>query len=275
MHSYLSSEGNLIAMKLAVESHGNGEPLVLIHGLGSAATAWKPLTKLLVNDFQVITVDLPGHGNSPFSLNQPMDPASLAKLVVKNVKGLGIEKFNLIGNSLGGWISLEMAANHEENIKSVVALAPAGLWLTPFTSRYPGEVALRVIAGGANKLAPSVLNYSWAKKIGFETVSPKWRDLDYEICLDATNAMAKSLGYFPTWDALLGKRFDKKINKDIPITIIFGDTDHTLPEKTCQERSLAPDHAKWLILSNTGHAPMWDSTDQVYAEVMSTVGSIL
>jgi hypothetical protein len=53
MHSYLSSEGNLIAMKLAVESHGNGEPLVLIHGLGSAATAWKPLTKLLVNDFQV------------------------------------------------------------------------------------------------------------------------------------------------------------------------------------------------------------------------------
>jgi pimeloyl-ACP methyl ester carboxylesterase len=87
--------------------------------------------------------------------------------------------------------------------------------------------------------------------------------------------MAKSLGYFPTWDALLGKRFDKKINNDIPVTIIFGDTDHTLPAKTCQERSLAPDHAKWVILSNTGHAPMWDSTDQVYAEVMSTVGSIL
>jgi pimeloyl-ACP methyl ester carboxylesterase len=57
MHSDLSSEGNLIVMKLAMESQGSGDPVVLVHGLGSAATAWKPLAKLLVNDFQVITVD--------------------------------------------------------------------------------------------------------------------------------------------------------------------------------------------------------------------------
>ncbi|MEY2723879.1 MAG: hypothetical protein RLZ38_102 [Actinomycetota bacterium] len=275
MHSDLSSEGNLIVMKLAMESQGSGDPVVLVHGLGSAATAWKPLAKLLVNDFQVITVDLPGHGNSAFSKSQPMDPASLAKLVLKNVKDLGIDRFSLIGNSLGGWITLEMASSHPENVKGVVALAPAGLWLTPFTSRYPGEVALRVIAEGANRLAPSVLNYSWAKKIGFETVSPRWKELDYEICLDATKAMAKSHGYFPAWDALLGKRFDKKVDRNIPVTIVFGDTDHTLPEKTCQEKSLAPEHAKWVILSNTGHAPMWDSTDQVYAEVINTVRSKL
>ncbi|NBO51148.1 MAG: alpha/beta hydrolase [Actinobacteria bacterium] len=262
-------------MKLAIESQGSGEPILLIHGLGSAATAWKPLTKLLIENFQVLSIDLPGHGNSPFSPDQPMDPISLAKLVINNIEDLGIERFNLVGNSLGGWISLEMAAIQPEKIKSIVALAPAGLWLTPFTSRYPGEVALRVIAEGANKVAPSILNYSWAKKIGFETVSPRWRELDYEICLDATNAMAKSHGYFPAWDALLGKRFDKKIDKSIPVTIVFGDTDHTLPEKTCQERSLAPEHAKWVILPETGHAPMWDSTELVYAEVLNTVRSIV
>jgi pimeloyl-ACP methyl ester carboxylesterase len=82
--------------------------------------------------------------------------------------------------------------------------------------------------------------------------------------------MAKSEGYFPVWDGMLKKRFDKNISTDLPITIIFGDSDHTLPAKTCQERSLAPDHAKWIILPETGHAPMWDSTTEVIAEILET-----
>lgn len=261
-------------MRLSIETHGRGEPIVFIHGMGSAATAWKPLIKLLKNDFQSITVDLPGHGKTPFSSSQAMDPYSLAKLVQKNLSALNIDSYHLVGNSLGGWVSLEMAAEFSKNVKSVIGLAPAGLWLTPFTSRYPGEVALRLVASGVNKLAPSLLNYTWAKQIGFESVSPRWQDLDYGVCLDATNAMAKSEGYFPAWDALLGKRFDKKVDQHIPVTIIFGDTDRTLPVKTCQERSLAPSHAKWIILPNTGHAPMWDSTHDVLAEIYMTIESV-
>jgi len=130
------------------------------------------------------------------------------------------------------------------------------------------------MASGVEKLAPSALNYTWAKKIGFETVSPRWRELSYELCLDATNAMAGSTGYFPAWDALLGKRFDKQITASIPTTIIFGDSDHTLPFKTCQERSLAPIHAKWIVLPQTGHVPMWDSPNEVTSEIMSTTGVI-
>jgi pimeloyl-ACP methyl ester carboxylesterase len=51
-------------MKLAIESFGTGEPLVLIHGMGSAATAWKPIIGDLKNKFKVVTVDLPGHGRT-------------------------------------------------------------------------------------------------------------------------------------------------------------------------------------------------------------------
>jgi len=259
-------------MKLAIESFGTGEPLVLIHGMGSAATAWKPIIGDLKNKFKVVTVDLPGHGRTAFSPVQPMDPTSLAQLVMKNLSSLGIENFHLVGNSLGGWICLEIAASNPEIVKSITALAPAGLWLTPFTSRYPGEVALRFMASGVEKVAPSALNYTWAKKMGFETVSPRWRELSYDLCLDATTAMANSTGYFPAWDALLGKRFDKQITTSIPITIIFGDSDHTLPQKTCQERSLAPTHAKWVVLPQTGHVPMWDSPNEVLSEIMATTG---
>jgi pimeloyl-ACP methyl ester carboxylesterase len=55
---------------------------------------------------------------------------------------------------------------------------------------------------------------------------------------------------------------------------VFGDSDHTLPAKTCQERSLAPAHAKWVVLPQTGHAPMWDSPTEVVAEIMQTVSLI-
>lgn len=257
-------------MKLSIQRYGSGEPIVLIHGMGSAATAWKPIIPALSKEFEVFTVDLPGHGQTPLNKLQPMDPASLAKLVLLNLSELGVQQFHLVGNSLGGWVSLEIAATNPDRVKSLTGLAPAGLWLAPFTSRYPGELAVRLMAKSLDKVAATTLNYKWAKKIGFETVSPRWEQLSYEICLDAVAAMAKSEGYFPVWDGMLKKRFDKEISAEIPVTIIFGDTDHTLPAKTCQERSLAPKHAKWVILPETGHAPMWDSTEDVIAEIMQT-----
>lgn len=261
-------------MKLSIKTHGSGPVMVLIHGMGSAATAWQPIIPRLSPLYRLVTVDLPGHGKTAFSPIQKMDPESLANLVLENLHQIGIDQFHLVGNSLGGWVSLEMAYQNSAAIKSITALAPAGLWLTPFTSRYPGEVALRFMASGVDRLAPSLLNFTWAKRIGFETVSPRWKSLSYELCLDATNAMAAATGYFPAWDAMLGKRFDKEIDPKIPITIIFGDTDHTLPAKTCQERTLAPNHAKWIVLSETGHAPMWDSPDEVIAEILTTAKDI-
>jgi pimeloyl-ACP methyl ester carboxylesterase len=257
-------------VKLSIEKFGSGEPLVLLHGMGSAATAWKPIIPELSKQFEVYTVDLPGHGKSSLSQSTAMDPQSLANLVLENLQQKGLSTFHLVGNSLGGWISLEIAAAHPDKVLSLTGLAPAGLWIAPFNSRYPGELAIRTMAKGLNKVAPKTLNFNWSKKIGFETVSPRWQSLDYQICVDAVKAMADSEGYFPAWDGMLKKRFDKPVSPKIPITIIFGDTDYTLPAKTCQERSLAPSHAKWIILPETGHAPMWDSTNEVLAEILET-----
>ena len=85
--------------------------------------------------------------------------------------------------------------------------------------------------------------------------------------LDATRAMAISDGYYPAWDAFLDKRFDTPIDPSIPITVVFGEKDRALPAKTCQERSLVSPHARWVILENTGHAPMWDSPNEVVSEI--------
>jgi pimeloyl-ACP methyl ester carboxylesterase len=255
------------------EVTGSGEPLLLIHGMGSASTAWKLITPKLAKNFQLITVDLPGHGNTPLLESQSMDPISLATALVDLMDAYGISQFHVCGNSLGGWIALEIAAKYPDRVKSVIGLAPAGLWLTPFTNRLQLSAQSKYLASILRTAAPTLLQFEFARKIGFKLVSPKWQALSYETCLDAALAMGSARGYFPAWEGTLKKRFDKEISEKIPLTIIFGDSDNTLPIRTSQERSLVPKHAKWIVLSNCGHAPMWDRVPEVCAEIIETASS--
>ena len=256
--------------RLSSKVVGVGEPLLLIHGLGSASSAWKPIIPLLQDSFTVVTIDLPGHGATPLTAGQAMDPNSFANYALDEMTELGFDKFHLVGNSLGGWVSLEMASVAADRIRSLTALAPAGLWLTPYNVRYPGTALARFLARYTQKFAPTALHFEAARRLGFADVSPRWREFTYQICLDATMAMANASGYYPAWDGMLMKRFDGKIPAEVPVTITFGDSDRTLPATTCQERSLAPHHAKWIIFANTGHAPMWDSPFDTVAEIKRT-----
>ena len=256
--------------RLHTTKSGSGDPLVLIHGMGSSSTAFKPIRPLLEKKFLVIAIDLPGHGETPMIKGRAMDPHSLALNVFDELSEQGIDRFHLAGNSLGGWVSLEMASSKPERVRSLTGLAPAGLWLNPYNARYPGTALARFLARYTHKFAPTALHFEAARKLCFWDVSPRWRELSYEICLDATIAMGKADGYYPAWDGMLMKRFDGKIPEHVPVTIIFGDTDRTLPSTTCQERSVAPQHAKWIIFPDTGHAPMWDSPLDVANAIVET-----
>lgn len=256
-----------------LRTHATGaETLLLIHGMGSASTAWQLIIDDLANYFTVVTVDLPGHGFTPMDEKQPMNPRGLAESVFETMNSLGITKYHVVGNSLGGWIALEMAATKPDTITSVTGLAPAGLWIKPFVARYPGTAIARILASSLKVVSPLLLHYEWARKIGFENVSPKWRDFSYQLCVEATHAMATAAGYYPAWDALLRKRFDQNISEKVPITVIFGDADRTLPVSTCQERSLVPPHTNWLVFTECGHAPMWDHPNEVVAQILATTG---
>ena len=251
-------------------SYGSGEPLVLIHGMGSASSAWSLIVPELAKKYRVVLVDLPGHGSSPLHSKNEMDPHSLAETVIRELDNQDVEKFHVVGNSLGGWVALDLAAEHQDRLLSVTAVAPAGLWLAPVNRRLPIGDFARTLAGATYPLAPYFMQYKWARKVGFAKVSPKWKELPTHVILDAVKAMCTSSGYYPAWDSLLSLRFDKAISEKIPVTVIFGDSDNTLPAKTSQERSLAPTHARWVRFSESGHAPMWDHPEEVIAEILET-----
>ena len=246
-------------------------PLILIHGLGSAATAFKPIIPELAKNFRVITVDLPGHGRSPVDPAQLMDPKSLGRAIFDTVESeYGITTFHVAGNSLGGWIALEMAADKPSRITTVTGLAPAGLWLIPSSKRLPSEAQSYYLAKVLRPVIRIGLRAIALRKIGYSRVSPKWQELSYEICYDSAFAMGNAKGYFPAWDAMLGRRFDAKVPESVPVTILFGDTDNTLPYPVSQERSLAPQHCSWIVIDNCGHEPMWDHPDLVARLIKET-----
>ena len=252
---------------------GSGATLVFLHGMGSSHHAWQLITPQLAREFNVILLDLPGHGEMSLHSDDLMDPKSLSERVHQTLAMMGIEKYHLVGNSLGGWIALELAAAHPESVLSVTALAPAGLWLVPETRRIWQAAHARRLARVLHPVAPAIARFHWAKKMGFALVSPRWEELPLQICIDATRAMGKATGYFPAWDALLGKRFESQVPTAIPVTVIFGDSDNTLPAAFSQERSLAPAHADWVTLKQGGHAPMWDHPDEVVQLIRKTAAA--
>ena len=253
------------------QTNQNHPPLVLIHGLGSAATAFKPIIPTLAQSCRVITVDLPGHGQSAYNKAQEMDPKSLGRAIFESVeKKYGVNKFHVAGNSLGGWIALEMAADKPERIDSLTGLAPAGLWLKPSSGRVPSEAQSYYMAKALRPFIRVGLHAIALRKIGYANVSPKWQELSYEICFDSAYAMGHATGYFQAWDGMLGRRFEAHVPESVPVTILFGDTDNTLPYPHSQERSLAPAHSSWMVIDNCGHAPMWDYPDLIAKIIKET-----
>ncbi|HEY6665410.1 MAG TPA: alpha/beta fold hydrolase, partial [Propionibacteriaceae bacterium] len=112
---------------LAYDRIGSGEPLVLLHALGLSRRTWDPVIPALSEHFEVIAVDLPGFGDSePMPPENEPTPAALAVAVVALLDDLGLSNPHLVGNSLGGWVTLELASMRPA--ASVTLLSPAGLW---------------------------------------------------------------------------------------------------------------------------------------------------
>ena len=84
---------------------GQGEAIVMIHGLGASGHFWQAQKDFLQTDFQVVTLDLPGHGKSAW---MPVSLIEMAIDIRQILSSLGISQFSLIASSMGGLVALEL-----------------------------------------------------------------------------------------------------------------------------------------------------------------------
>ena len=70
--------------------------------------------------------------------------------------------------------------------------------------------------------------------------------------------MARSKGYKHLWQGVRGRKLESQVDPTVEISVVFGDSDLTLPEELAQEKSLLPKHAKWIRVPNCAHVIMWN-----------------
>jgi pimeloyl-ACP methyl ester carboxylesterase len=117
-----------VTLRLIWDRAGSGEPLLLLHGLGTTHADFAALRPSLDAEYDVLAPDLPGHAESPPLSVRPTIGA-IADAVVADLDTLGVGRVHVLGSSAGARIALELAIRGRA--RSVVAIAPSGLGLPP------------------------------------------------------------------------------------------------------------------------------------------------
>jgi esterase len=105
-------------MKLNYKEFGEGQPLVILHGLMGMLDNWQAPAKMLWDDFRVIIVDQRNHGHSPQSDEHNYDV--MVADVIELMNDLNIEKAHLLGHSMGGKVVMTMAQQFPDRIDKLM-----------------------------------------------------------------------------------------------------------------------------------------------------------
>lgn len=104
---------------------GEGEPLLLLHGLSGSSDWWRRNVPELARRYQVFLLDLPGFGAMRRQRRQ-FSLAESAAWLLSWAEAVGVERMSLVGHSMGGYVGIKLAAEHPETVDRLVLVAPAG-----------------------------------------------------------------------------------------------------------------------------------------------------
>lgn len=229
-------------------------PIVLIHGTSASLHTWDGWAQHLSRQRRVIRFDLPAFGLTGPHPENDYSIAAYVRLVVAVADKLGVKKFVLAGNSLGGQVAWSTAAAHPEQVAKLVLIDAAGYAFQPTSvpigfmiARMPGVRVLmeRVLPRGV--VDSSVRNvYGDPSK-----VTPELVDRYYELTLRAGNR--KALAY----------RMDQKLSGDeaaiknlkVPTLILWGAKDRLIPMDSAQRFAADIQSSKLVVFDALGHVP--------------------
>jgi pimeloyl-ACP methyl ester carboxylesterase len=237
-------------------SAGGREPLLLVHGLGASTRVWDPVLDLLA-DRETIVLDMPGFGEAaPLPPEVEPTAANLAAALRERCLELGVERPHVAGNSLGGWVALEMG--RAGWAASVTALSPAGLWRRPLgrRGREPRPWAIRLrpaITLGVR--IPAIRERLLSSIAAHPERIPA--DAGRELVLGWIDAG----GYDGANLAMRTHVFDPAgYPSEVPVTLAWGELDRLVAPPRPERR---PPGSRFLILPGVGHTPTWDDPELV------------
>ena len=257
-------------MQLRHDVIGDGPTLVLVHGVIHRRQAWAPVAELLAPYRRVVVVDLPGHGESddfetPGAQRIAMMLDELSAFVQQVGDGSG--PAHVAGNSLGGYLSLCLAARGE--VATATALSPAGFWRSHGEqSRAIGRFkALRAAASVMGDRAPSLFR---SRAVRYPSLAPFFAHpsrVSYENAVVDVNSLRTNTALDDGIDAQFA--FPPTTDPTVPVTVAWGSRDLILP---AGQRHRVRDHfpqARVVSVPGVGHVPMTDNPELIAAVLLA------
>ena len=239
---------------------GSGSPLVLLHGFTGTWHIWEPIIEKLEEQHEVFVPTLPAHAGGP-ELDVEPSLAALMDATEALMDEAGIETAHIVGNSLGGYATLALAARGRA--KTATALAPAGGWAT-------GDPALATTMDFFQQMHGMIVLA--APNVDALVESPEGRAQAMQFLTEHPEVMSKELvtkvvlGAAGCSDAValaeMGRNEDWSIDAskiDCPVRIIWGTEDRILawPTAAARYKETLP-NADWIVLDGVGHCPQVD-----------------
>lgn len=231
--------------RIYYEQTGNGPPLLLIHGLSGSGSWWRRNIPALAPHFTVYSIDLIGFGHSTRLL--PLTVVEAADMLAEFIALLGHERADIIAHSMGGHITMLLAARHPERVGKLVLAAAAGgpamrgtVWemmvRAVLASLYCGPSFLPIVTWDALRAGPLVL---WVA---------------------ANDLLRSDLGPFLS-----------KIQG--PTLLLWGDRDVLVPLRVGTALNEVLPNTQLKILKGAGHVLMFDKATEFNEAVLEFLAS--
>lgn len=260
-----------------LDRRGAGDPIVLVHGIGSRWQCFEPILDQLAASHEVIAIDLPGFGASPLVDGVRPGPRGFATWLAGWLADNDIERPHLVGSSMGGGVALELG--RQGLASSVTAFSPAGFW---------GPVGLRWVQGvvtalrGAAVTAGPVLGRAvdhpagraalLSSMFGHPTQVPPAMARGDLAALAGATGFAAARRDFAAY--CLSADDDPGALPEIPVTIAWGTRDVVLTHRTqsARARAVLPS-ARHVDLPGCGHLPFNDAPEICARLVLEAVAT--
>lgn len=247
-------EVELRDVRLHYEIAGSGEPVLLLHGLGGSGQDWEPQVAALSRKFQVIAMDVRGHGRSQKPLG-PYSMAMFAKDAAELIERLRVGPVHVVGLSLGGMIGFQLAVDSPSLVRSLTVLN-SGPAVVPRTLKEKLGLNSRFLLiklFGLPKLA-AILG---------QRLLPLPEQAELRAKLVATLAANDPEAYKSTLRAIIGWSVLDRIGAlECPVLIVASDMDYT-PISVKQEYMARIRQAALVVIRNSRHACTIDQPEQV------------
>jgi pimeloyl-ACP methyl ester carboxylesterase len=227
---HLSIHGHHVAFRLK----GQGDTLLMIHGIAGDSRTWSEPTKHLAESYRVLAPDLPGHGES----EKPRGDYSLgahACFLRDLLRALGIARATVVGHSLGGGIAMQFAYQHPEYCDRMVLVASGGLGpdvstLLRLLSLPGAEVVLPLLVPQfVLKWGNAVRTWLRDRGIRAPSFAEMWDAYVSLADIESRKAFIRELRSVVDHEGQIVSARDRLYLAERPVLIIWGDRDPIIP----------------------------------------------